>query len=214
MITADARSRITAHDLALVSRSLGGDGREREQDLIRLGLDQVLDRPELRGFLLDGNLPGPSASLFFYVLCRHSLLEEGLEDRAMADYCAALLREFGDHKRANRVAPVDDAEHHYLIDILADLEQSRGPRRFAVSVHLGNYALWVSGIFADRIRARRARKGGPGIDYYEALGQRGFADASEHDLAERTGLDGLYHETASRFSAVRRALNRVRAALH
>jgi len=214
MITADARSRITPEDLTLVSRSLGGSASDRDRELLRRGLDQALDRPELAEFLLDGQMPGPSPSLLFYVLCRHSLLDEGVDDRVLADYCGALLREFGDHRRAHRVAAVDDAEHGYLVDILHDLEQSRGPRHFTVCVHLGNYALWVSGIYPDRIRARRARRGGPDIGYYEALGQRGFAEASEHHLAERAGLDAIYQRAASRFPVVRRALNRVRRVLH
>lgn len=211
MITADARSRLTPEDLALLARCLGGAA--GEGDMIRQGLDEVLDRPELPGYLLDGRMPGPSPSLFFYVLVRHALVEEGVSDRTVADYCAALLREFGVRGRAYRIGAVDDTDHHYLVDILADLSRATGERYFRVSVHLGNYALWLTGIFPDWIQARRARRGGPGLGYYEALGQRGFAEASEHHLAEWTGLDSVLQTTAERFTVVRRALNRVRADL-
>jgi hypothetical protein len=210
MITADARSRITPHDLDLLARSLGGTG---DGETIRQGLDEVLDRPELPGFLLDGRMPGPSPSLFFYVLVRRALLDAGLGDRTVADYCAAMLRDFGVRDRAHRVGAVDDSDHHYLVDILADLDQATGERQFRVCVHLGNYALWLTGIFPDRIRARSTRRGAPGLGYYEALGQRGFAQASEHHLAEWTGLDGVLQTTARRFTEVRRALNRVRGRL-
>jgi hypothetical protein len=213
MIKADARSYLTSSDLSLVSRCLGGTT-ERDDEIIRLGLDHTLDRPELRGFLLSGSMPGPSPSLFFYVLVRHALLEEGLDDRALADYCAALLRDFGLRGRAHRVARIDDQEHHYLVDLLADLEQSSGDRHFLVCLHLGNYALWLTGIFPDRIRARRARRGGPDLGYYEELGQRGYAAAREHQMAEWAGLDDVLSTTAERFSEVRRALNRVRRDLH
>lgn len=211
MITADARSRLTPEDLALLARCLGGG--DQDTQMVRLGLDDVLDRPELPGYLLDGRMPGPSPSLFFYVLVRHALVDEGVTDRVVADYCAALLREFGVRDRAFRIGTFDDNEHHYLVDILSDLTQSTGERHFRVCVHLGNFALWLTGIFPDRIRARRARRGGPGLDYYEALGQRGFAEASEHHLAEWTGLDEVLQTTAERFTIVRRALNRVRTDL-
>ena len=213
MITADARSRLTPGDLALLSQALGGGDDDPDLELIRRGLDQVLDRDELRQYLLDGKMPGPSASLFFYVLVRHALREEGLDDRTLADYCAALLREFGVRNRANRVDDVDDQDHHYLVDILADLGQARRERQFKVCVHLGNYALWLTGIFPDRIHARRAHRGGPTLGYYEALGQRGYAEASEHQLAEWTGLGPVLLTTAERFTEVRRALNRVRSDL-
>lgn len=213
MITADARSRLTTDDLDLLIRCLGGSGGDRDRQLIRGGLDQILDRPELRSYLLDGSMPGPSASLFFYVLVRHALVAEGLDDRVVADYCAAVLREFGVRRRASQIGMVDDHEHHYLVDILNDRLQSTGERHFRASVHLGNYALWLTGIFPDRIQARRVRRGGPDLAYYETLGQRGYAEASEHRLAEWTGLDDILHTTADQFSLVRRALNRVRGDL-
>ena len=134
----------------------------------------------------------------------------------MADYCAALLREFGVRDRSERVAPVDDQKHRYLIDIVADATASQGDRQFKVLVHLGNYALWVAGVFPGWIAARRNRRGGPDLSYYDAMGTRGFAEASEHSMASRVGLDDVYRTTADHFSEVRQALNdmseRLRAA--
>ncbi|MGH7561252.1 MAG: hypothetical protein ACRENB_09550 [Gemmatimonadales bacterium] len=210
MITADARSRINAQDIELLGRALGQDGERR---LTRESLDQLLDRPEVASYLFHANLPGPSPSLLFYVLVRHSLLEVGVEDPAVADYFAALLRDFGLRQRATRVDDVDDHDHQYLIDILTDLEASRGDRHFKVCVHLGNYALWLSGIWPDRIAARRIRRGGPDVGYYETLGSRGYATASGHRLAGRAGLNGILRTAAERTRDVRVALNKVSAQL-
>ncbi len=207
MIAADARSRITRQDLELL-------GLQAEtSDAHRRGLDAVLDRPEVVTYLMSTSIPGPSPSLLFYVLVRHSLLDVGLEDPTLADYFAAVLREFGARGRANRVDDVDDHDHHYLVDILADLSASTGDRQFKVSVHLGNYALWLSGLFPERIAARRIRRGGPDLSYYESLGGRGYAEASEHRLAGRTGLEDILRTAAERVHEVRVALNRVSAQL-
>ncbi|MGE0443230.1 MAG: hypothetical protein AB7L66_05720 [Gemmatimonadales bacterium] len=208
MITADARSRLTAGDLDLLAHAVGGAPGDHE--LIRTGLDAILDRAEVRRTLLGGPIPGPSPSLFFYVLVRQSLLEQEVDDRLLADYLAALLRDFGTRRRANQIDDVDDEEHHYVVDLLADLARSRGTRHYKVLVHLGNYTLWLTGLFPDRISARRQRRGGPDIGYYETVGRRGFAEASEHQLAEWTGLGPIFHLTADRFAEVRSALNRVR----
>lgn len=203
MITADARSRITAQDVHLLASCLGTDPARLSS------LDAVLDRREVATFLLSATLPGPSPSLLFYVLVRHSLLDVGVADPTVADYFAALLREFGSRMRSRRVDDVDDQEHHYLVDILADLSSARGDRQFKVSVHLGNYALWLSGIFPERIAAQRIRRGGPDVAYYENLGGRGYAEASEHQLAERSGLEEVLRTAAERVHEVRVALNRV-----
>jgi hypothetical protein len=207
VITADARSRITAHDVDLLGSCLGSDPSRLAN------LDAVLDRREVAAFLLSATLPGPSASLLFYVLVRHSLLEVGIEDPAVADYFAALLREFGLRNRSSRIDDADDQDHHYLVDILADLSAARGDRQFKVSVHLGNYALWLSGVFPERIAAQRLRRGGPDVAYYESLGGRGYAEASEHQLAERSGLEEVLRTAADRVHEVRVALNQVSAQL-
>ncbi len=206
MITADARSRITPNDLDLLASCLGSAS--------PIGsLDAVLDRREVVSFLLNTGMPGPSPSLLFYVLVRHSLLDVGVEDPTVADYFAAMLREFGYRGRANRVDDVDDQDHRYLVDIVADLSAATGARQFKVSVHLGNYALWMAGIFPERVAAQRLRRGGPGLSYYENMGGRGYAEASEHRLAEQSGLEDVLRTAADRIHDVRVALNRVSAQL-
>jgi len=207
VITADARSRITREDVDLLGSCLGLDPE-------RFGsLDALLDRREVATFLLGARLPGPSASLLFYVLVRHSLLDVGVEDPTVADYFAAVLREFGAGSRSRRIAEVDDQQHDYLVDILADLSAATGDRQFRVCVHLGNYALWLSGIFPERIAAQRIRRGGPDLSYYESLGGRGFAEASEHQLAGRSGLEDVLRIAAERVHEVRVALNKVSSRL-
>jgi hypothetical protein len=201
LIRADARSRITAQDVELLGATLG---------FARPGdLDELLDQREVAGFLLSARLPGPSPSLLFYVLVRHALLDVGIRDPGVSDYFAALLREFGIRHRSTRIDDVDDHDHHYLVDILTDLAASSGERQFKVSVHLGNYALWLSGVFPERIAARQIRRGGPDVTYYETMGGRGYAEASEHRLAEPAGLEEILRTAAERAHEIRVALNRV-----
>jgi hypothetical protein len=67
----------------------------------------------------------------------------------------------------------------------------------------------MSGLFLDMIESRRWRRGGPGLDYYEELGRRGFRLAADHCLAAQHGLAPLYATAAERFDVLRLALNRV-----
>jgi len=63
------------------------------------------------------------------------------------------------------------------------------------------------------VAARRIRRGGPDLSYYENLGGRGYAEACEHQLAERTGLEDVLRTAADRIHDLRVALNRVSAQL-
>jgi hypothetical protein len=214
MIRANTRGRLTAADLQLVILLLSRGSAHRRVDLERRlraeGPDSLLDAPELFERLLTvRSMLLPSEALFFYVVVRHALRTSGLNDREVADYLSAVLLEFGQRDRAWRVDWNDDQRHRYLVDILSDLDATVGDRRFKVMVHLGNYALWLSGLFPDYIAARRIRKAGPDVAYYEALGSRGFGLASDHALAEEYGLDAVLRTAAERFPALRTALNAV-----
>jgi hypothetical protein len=215
MIRANTRGRLNAADLQLVILLLSRGSAHRraylERRLTTEGPDSLLDAPDLLERLLTvRTMLLPSEPLFFYVLVRHALRNSGLDDRDLADYLAALLLEFGQRDRAWRIDWNDDQRHRYLVDILADLEATTvGDRRFKVMVHLGNYALWLTGLFPDYIAARRLRKAGPDVSYYDALGSRGFGLASDHALAAEYGLGSVLKTAAERFPALRSALNGV-----
>jgi hypothetical protein len=212
MIRADTRSRLSAADLQLVVLLLSRGSAHRRAALERRlqaeGPDALLDSAELLERLLAvRTVLVPSEALFFYVLVRHTLRRAGIDDRELADYLASMLLDFGRHDRAWRIDWNDDQRHRYLVDIVMDLEASEGERRFRVMVHLGNYALWLAGLFPDYIAARHLRKGGPDVTYYDALGRRGFGLASDHALADRYGLDSVLRTAADRFPSLRGALN-------
>jgi hypothetical protein len=212
MILANMRGRLNQRDLELVllllSRGSAVRRAQLERRLEREGPDPLLDQPDLAERLLAvRSMLVPSGVLFFYVMVRHTLLSAGLDARDVADYLAALLLEFGRRDRATRVDWHDDHSHRYLVDIVADLEGTQGERRFRVMVHLGNYALWLSGLFPQYIEARRLRYGGPDLSYYDALGRRGYAMASDHVLADRYKLDAILHTAAERYPTLREALN-------
>lgn len=214
MIRADLRSRLRAADVELVILLLSRGSAHRraavERQLAAEGPDALLERPELLERLLAvRTMLVPSEALFFYVVLRHALQRSGVDDRELADYLGSLMLEFGRRDRAWRVDWNDDARHAYLVDILVDLEATSGERRFKVMAHLGNYALWLAGIFPDYIAARRLRSGGPDVSYYDALGRRGFGMASDHELADQYGLEDVFRSAAERFSEIRTALNGV-----
>jgi len=213
MILPNVRAGFGREEAARVVSLLGrGEGRDEDAWRDRLaerGLDALLDDPALPTRLLEGppvrELP---LGLVVYVLLRHALLESGVESRMIADYVSALVLEFGFRGRSYRISEHDDREYHYLVDILADMARASGRRAFLLEAHLGNFALWLSGLFPDRIASRVQRRGGPDLSYYEEMGQTGYRMAAEDPLARQERLDALYRDAAEGFGRVRRGLNR------
>lgn len=186
------------------------DERDRWQARLREeGIDSILDDPRtLNAVMARRELSTARPELVFYLLVRHALLEDGLTDRIVADYLSTLLLAFGRAGRAFRVED-DEEEFHHLVDIVAATADSSGRRAFLLRAHLGEYALWLSGLFPDHIAARVRRRGAPGIAYFEALGAQGYRLAARYSDAERHGLDRVYRDCAETFPVLRTALNRI-----
>ncbi len=211
MIVPCVRARFGRPEAAILVHLLerqGEDVASWERTVAERGIDPLLDHPAVaRGILEEAGVSRLPLSLVAYVLLRHGLLEAGVESRVLADYLASLFIQFGEMRRPYRIAAYDDREYHYLVDILAELSETRGRRAFLLRAHLGNLALWLSGFFPDWIETRVNRRGGPGLDYYEEMGQAGFSLAADDPFARRESLDGLFREAASSFTPMRRALN-------
>jgi hypothetical protein len=218
MILANVRHRLGRDDAQLAVRLLGRESRESaeraEGALREQGIDALLDDPRLLPALL---APGAgmvaSYPLFSYVVVRHALRRAGEDDRVMADYVASILLHFGFRGRAERISDTDDECYATLAELLDDVDDADAQRSFLVRQHLGNYALWLSGLFPDFIEHRRWRRGGPDLEYYEALGRRGFQLAADHRLAADHGVATLFATAAARFPLLRAALNAVSDAL-
>lgn len=214
MIVANVRRQLTRRDAQLAARLIAGDSSDElaslEQRLADDGIDSVLDDQRLLRAIVTHPLGAAvSFPLFAYVAVRAALQRVGEGDRTLADYVAAVMLEFSAKGRANRVGTADDEEYEALYELLDDVNDPDARRSLLVRAHLGNYALWLSGLFADHIEYRRWHRGGPSLDYYEEVGRRGFELAADHRLAVEHGLAPLYQRVAERFALVRTALTSV-----
>jgi hypothetical protein len=213
MILPTIRASLSRSDAQQLVALLGrGDAELGEAARLRLeeyGIGSLLDDPRIRNALLtdaEVSLPPP---VIFYVLVRQALLEGGIDDENTSDYVASMLVSFGRAGRAYRISDGDDSEFHYLTDMIAELRSADGRQRFLLRVHMGDFALWMSGLFPDYLEARTRRKGAPPISYFEELGATGYRGASESLEAGELGMETVLRRVADQFSAVRTALNRI-----
>ena len=171
------------------------------------GPDSLLDDPRVRSALLtDTDVKAPPA-LVFYVLVRQALLEGGIDSAATADFVTSVLIAFGKSDRAYRISDGAPEEFRYLVDLIDEMSTAEQRRSFLLRAHLGNYSLWLAGLFPDYLEARMRRKGAPPIDYYDRMGRTGYQLASESPQAAALGMDKLFGDIARHFTGVRTSLN-------
>ena len=176
-----------------------------EQD----GPDSLLDDPRVRNALLTDPDVAASPALVFYVLVRQALLEGGIDSAATADFVASVVVAFARTERAYRISEDSEQEFHYLVDMVQQLGEAEERRAFLLRAHLGNFSLWLAGLFPDFLEARVRRRGAPPIDYYDRMGTTGYRLASETRQAAALGVDQLFGDVARTFTGVRASLNQL-----
>ncbi len=148
-----------------------------------------------------------SSHFYFYILVRQVFRRSGLQDRAVADYVAELLTHFAHAERARCVIPGQSNPLDYFFELLAALRTADDRTSFFIRAHIGNYSLFLSGVFPERIRFRAEHRGAPDLKYYEAVGRSQFRAASDHRLAQHYDVAGIYDTLSERFATTRLALN-------
>jgi hypothetical protein len=210
-IKADCRDRLNAEDFRFLTRTLdllpsGNVGLAAlftEDDARRAALG---DDRLWRALLESPDLLSVSPRLYFYVLTRRALA--GFDDE-VADYIASVLATFLETRRVRKLPEQPEANAEYLSDMLTALAAVTADRAFMIQAHIGNYALFVSGIFPGRIARQEERHGAPGLGFYEKVGRTHYRLAAEHRLAQRHSLSEIYRTIADHFPEVRHDLNQL-----
>jgi len=202
--------QFTAADIDFIVSVLRPRVRDSET-LVRLLTDEdtrdlILDDEALLHAVLESrNCLRVSTHCYFYVLVRHVFRRSDIAERDVADYVAEVLAEYS---RAEQMqCKVNGRSLDYFFEMLAALQTADDVTSFSIRAHIGNYSLFFSGIFPDRIRFRAELRGSPDLRYYEALGKSNYRAASDHRLARKYDLAKVFDVLAERFQVTRKALN-------
>jgi hypothetical protein len=213
MIKANCRERFTAEDFEFVVRTLA----HSDRDSVTLGKlltdaeirDTILDDPVLFKTVLEHGAPLTiSPQLYFYILVRHVLKETGLNDRGMSDYVASLLERFSHTARMRSPADGRETPIQYVGDMMVALQNASANQSFLIRAHMGNYSLFITGIFHENVESR-SQRGAPDVSFYEGVGRSSFKAVAQHRLARSCELTGIFEALSEGFRDVRLALNRL-----
>jgi hypothetical protein len=215
MIQANCRARFTAADFDFVVRTLARSQTDHVSLVDLLGdaetRDTVLDHPRLVDAILSSTAQlHISSHFYFYVLARHVLRDVGITDRKLCDYVASLLETFSrvNGMQAPHLNGNEEGGRQYVSDMLIALTRATSEQAFLLRAHVGNYSLFLSGIFHENTQ-RRSLRGAPDLAFYEQIGRTNYQLVASHATARRCDLSDVYEELAERFREIRLALNRL-----
>ena len=206
VIRPNCRVQFTAEDIDFILSVLGAKAGSAETLIQLLGDEEsrnlILDDESLLHAILERrNCLSISTHLYFYILVRQAFRRSDLQERTLADYVASVLAEFSQTERTR--CKVNGQPVDYFCDMLAALQTADDTTGFYIRAHIGNQSLFLSGVFPDRIRFRAERSGAPGLAYLEGLGRMNYRVASDHRLARKYDLDGIFNHLSERFQQTR-----------
>lgn len=177
-------------------------------------LESLLDSEFVLQALLERKqlLLGVSPFLLFNVLLRRTLSDHrSRTDRRVVNYLANLLSLFVRTDRLYRIAPADPRVFEYLVDLIEAQASSDKRQQFLIHAHIGNYALFLTGLFPAWIDYRHRFQRRP-VDrkFYCDFGRAYYHQAAGNPLAGEFGLDDVFLRLALTFDRYVGALNRMR----
>ncbi|MDA0837700.1 MAG: hypothetical protein O3B01_22205 [Planctomycetota bacterium] len=131
-----------------------------------------------------------------------------LADDSITDYLANMISMFLRSSRMFKVSGSDEQSFFYLIDLIEDCQKSDPVRRFRIYCHIGNYTLFLTGLFPEFIEHRfRYRRRPVDEHFYMDFGKTYYGLAGDHRLARSQELDGVFHQLSAGYEVVKTFLN-------
>ena len=209
-------SRLADRDIQFVIENFPKPGNSYEEiaELIHempTALESILNSESLFNKICDQreSILQISPFLFFSVLLRRSLTDRRiLGDRRVINYISNLLTIFVQTNRLYRISQHDEHTTHYLTDMITEAQNAEPRRQFLIYSHIGNYSLYVTGLFPESIEYRQRYKNRPvGTQFYVDFGREYYEQASAHAIAREYELDEVFFRLSIMFEVYKDALN-------
>jgi hypothetical protein len=156
-------------------------------------------------------MPENELQKYFLKIVRQSFWQLGINDVTVAGYVADVLTEFARADNLYKIRGRGGQKVDSVVEILANqteesYDQSSILKQRSVRKYVGDYALFMSGIFRRHVQSQGF------LDYYLKEGSRSYWTVSELDLSlYRTGYY-LYQELSKKFEYYSGALDYTRKA--
>lgn len=153
----------------------------------------------------------PSLHQFFRHQLQPGFRAGGIDEPATIDYVSDVLARFAETRVLYAVAGADGKPLQYIVDFLAERQRAEGgdggradyARARTLTRHLGEFALFMSGMFRERL-VRRGE-----LPYYLAQGAGAYwncADVELHPTRRRVyrQMHGHFRDIADALDGLRR----------
>jgi hypothetical protein len=151
----------------------------------------------------------PTLYQFFRHQLGNGFAARGITEPATVDYVSEVLTRFAQTRSLYAVTDTQGRALEYVVDFLAaargdDSRRSDRARERSVLRHLGEYTLFMSGLFRERLKARGE------LGYYLAQGASAYGQCA--DVEPQSGQRAVFRRLHDSFTGIADSLDDLRRA--
>jgi len=130
------------------------------------------------------------------------------EDEELIQYLVDMLQRFMKTEEVYQLPGQTDEECRYIFEMLDAAADADRSQTFQIFCHIGNYSLYLTGVFPDWLQHRHRYKNRPvDINSYRNFGKAYFERAANHELARKRRLTPILTKLHNGYDLVRTSLN-------
>ena len=131
-----------------------------------------------------------------------------LEDMQVSNYIANMLVKFSESSRLFKIREGENESYQYIVDMITDSLKSDNMRKFSIYCHIGNYTLFLTGMFSEYIKYRfEYRRRLVDRQYYIDFGKAYYELASKHTSAKKNNLSETFLQLSRGFEIFAQVLH-------
>ena len=155
----------------------------------------------------------PSLYQFFRRQLQQGFASSGIDDLPALDYVSDMLTRFSRTQQLYPITSSNGETLEHIVDFTIEARRAQGwdghrpdrARELMVTRHIGEYTLFMSGLFRERLQARRE------LDYYYSHGRSAYLQCA--DFTHNPNSSQLFRNLATNFPTVANILASLRQQL-
>ncbi|MDR4504534.1 MAG: hypothetical protein MRK01_07045 [Candidatus Scalindua sp.] len=131
-----------------------------------------------------------------------------LEDMQVSNYIANMLVKFSESSQLFKIREGENESYQYIVDMITDSLKSDTMKKFSIYCHIGNYTLFLTGMFSEYIKYRfEYRRRLVDRQYYIDFGKAYYELASKHASAKKNNLSNTFLQLSRGFEIFAQVLH-------
>jgi hypothetical protein len=173
---------------------------------------QIISDPKVFAYTIEQTgFEKVSANLYFYICLFRFLSRRGINNVGIIRYVSNVIAFFSVSKQWQDSSHIWHRPKEHYASLLNKMQKAKADNNqehmYLLQVHLGDYSLFLSGLYPEYIDYMSEEREGVGIDYYDEMALTGYRAAGVNEAATENSIPLIHSGISKMISEIRGAIN-------